>query len=186
MKINNYFKSIAIVLLILLSLSSLHSQSLKKLGAGLNEPVLSACSDSIGNIYAVSHKGASDSLKIYKFDVNSGTWSLFAAKKDGKYHALPVSIQSSFTIRNNVYVNYMIDSMRFEMYEVNQIYKNGLNKLGEWVRPTGNYSKSKALSKTKVRVNENNTFTIQIDGYGESKELSNEEFIRDMNKIMEH
>lgn len=120
MKINNYFKSIAIVLLILLSLSSLHSQSLKKLGAGLNEPVLSACSDSIGNIYAVSHKNASDSLKIYKFDVNSGTWSLFAAKKDGKYHALPVRIQSSFTIRNNVYVNYMIDSIRFEMYEINQ------------------------------------------------------------------
>jgi hypothetical protein len=40
--------------------------------------------------------------------------------KDGKYHALPVRIQSSFTIRNNFYVNYMIDSIRFEMYEINQ------------------------------------------------------------------
>ena len=40
-----------------------------------------------------------------------------------------------------------------------------------------NYSKSKELSKVKVRVNDNNTFQIQINGYPISKELSNEEFI---------
>ena len=82
--------------------------------------------------------------------------------------------------------NEMKDPTFKKMYEINHIYKNGLNKLGEWVRPTGNYSKSKELSKAKVRVNDNNTFQIQIDGYPISKELSNEEFILNMNKIMEY
>ena len=82
--------------------------------------------------------------------------------------------------------NEMKDPTFKKMYEINHTYKNGLNNLGEWVRPTGNYSKSKELSKAKVRVNDNNTFQIQIDGYPISKELSNEEFILNMNKIMEY
>lgn len=82
--------------------------------------------------------------------------------------------------------NEMKDPTFKKMYEVNQVYKNGLNKLGEWVRPTGNYSGSKELSKTKVKVNDDNTFQIQIDGYGESPKLNNEQFIQQMQSIMEY
>ena len=82
--------------------------------------------------------------------------------------------------------NEMKDPTFKKMYEINHIYKNGLNKLGEWVRPTGNYSKSKELSKTKVKVNDDNTFQIQIDGYGESPKMNNEQFIQQMQSIMEY
>ena len=99
-------------------------------------------------------------------------------------------LDSKGNVKANVVIsrtpNEMKDPTFKKMYEINHIYKNGLNKLGEWVRPTGNYSKSKELSKVKVRVNDNNTFQIQIDGYPISKELSNEEFILNMNKIMEY
>lgn len=99
-------------------------------------------------------------------------------------------LDSKGNVKANVVIsrtpNEMKDPTFKKMYEINHIYKNGLNKLGEWVRPTSNYSKSKELSKAKVRVNDNNTFQIQIDGYPISKELSNEEFILNMNKIMEY
>ena len=99
-------------------------------------------------------------------------------------------LDSKGNVKANVVIsrtpNEMKDPTFKKMYEINHTYKNGLNNLGEWVRPTGNYSKSKELSKAKVRVNDNNTFQIQIDGYPISKELSNEEFILNMNKIMEY
>ena len=82
--------------------------------------------------------------------------------------------------------NEMKDPTFKKMYEVNQIYKNGLNKLGEWVRPTGKYSGSKELAKTKVKVNDDNTFQIQIDGYGESPKMNNEQFIQQMQSIMQY
>jgi len=99
-------------------------------------------------------------------------------------------LDSKGNVKANVVIsrtrNEMDDPTFKKMYEISHVYKNGLNKLGEWVRPTGNYSKSKELSKAKIRVNDNNTFQIQMDGYPISKELSNEEFIRDMNKIMQY
>lgn len=82
--------------------------------------------------------------------------------------------------------NEMKDPTFKKMYEVNQIYKNGLNNLGEWVKPTGKYSGSKELSKTKVKVNDDNTFQIQIEGYGTSPKMDNEQFIQNMQLIMEN
>ena len=81
--------------------------------------------------------------------------------------------------------NEMKDPTFKKMYEINQVYKNGLNNLGDWVRPTGKYSGSKELAKTKVKVNDDNTFQIQIDGYGESPKMNNEQFIQHMQSIME-
>lgn len=82
--------------------------------------------------------------------------------------------------------NEMKDPTFKKMYEINQTYKSGLNNLGEWVRPTGKYSGSKELAKTKVKVNDDNTFQIQVDGYGESPKLNNEQFIQQMQSIMEY
>ncbi len=82
--------------------------------------------------------------------------------------------------------NEMKDPTFKKMQEVNQTYKNGLNNLGEWVRPVGKYSGSKELAKTKVKVNDDNTFQIQIDGYGESPKMNNEQFIQQMQSIMEY
>lgn len=82
--------------------------------------------------------------------------------------------------------NEMKDPTFKKMYEVNQIYKNGLNNLGEWVKPTGKYSGSKELSKTKVKVNDDNTFQIEIEGYGQSPKMNNEQFIQNMQLIMEN
>ena len=73
-----------------------------------------------------------------------------------------------------------------KMYEINHIYKNGLNNLGEWVKPTGKYSGNKELAKTKVKVNDDNTYQIQIDGYQESPKMNNEQFIQQMQSIMEY
>lgn len=99
-------------------------------------------------------------------------------------------LDSKGNVKANVVIsrtrNEMDDPTFKKMYEVNQVYKNGLNKLGEWVRPTGNYSGSKELSKTKVKVNDDNTFQIQIDGYGESPKMNNEQFIQQMQSIMEY
>ena len=82
--------------------------------------------------------------------------------------------------------NEMKDPTFKKMYEISHVYKNGLNKLGEWVRPTGKYSGSKELAKTKVKVNDDNTFQIQIDGYGESPKMNNEQFIQQMQSIMQY
>jgi len=82
--------------------------------------------------------------------------------------------------------NEMKDPTFKKMYEINQTYKNGLNNLGDWVRPTGKYSGSKELAKTKVKVNDDNTFQIQIDGYGESPKMNNEQFIQQMQSIMQY
>lgn len=82
--------------------------------------------------------------------------------------------------------NEMKDPTFKKMYEINQTYKSGLNNLGEWVRPTGKYSGSKELAKTKVKVNDDNTFQIQIEGYGTSPKMNNEQFIQHMQSIMEN
>jgi hypothetical protein len=99
-------------------------------------------------------------------------------------------LDSKGNVKSNVVIsrtpNEMKDPTFKKMYEISHVYKNGLNKLGEWVRPTGNYSGSKELSKTKVKVNEDNTFQIQIDGYGESSKMNNEQFIQQMQSIMEY
>ena len=99
-------------------------------------------------------------------------------------------LDSKGNVKANVVIsrtpNEMKDPTFKKMYEISHVYKNGLNKLGEWVRPTGNYSGSKELSKTKVKVNDDNTFQIQIDGYGESPKLNNEQFIQQMQSIMEY
>ena len=99
-------------------------------------------------------------------------------------------LDSKGNVKANVVIsrtpNEMKDPTFKKMQEINQTYKNGLNNLGEWIRPTGKYSRNKELAKAKIKVNDNNTFQIQMDGYPISKELSNEEFIRDMNKIMQY
>ena len=82
--------------------------------------------------------------------------------------------------------NEMKDPTFKKMYEINHTYKNGLNNLGEWVRPIGKYSGSRELAKTKVKVNDDNTFQIQIDGYQESPKMNNEQFIQQMQSIMEY
>ena len=82
--------------------------------------------------------------------------------------------------------NEMKDPTFKKMQEINQTYKTGLNNLGEWVRPIGKYSGSRELSKTRVKINEDNTFQIQVDGYGESPKLNNEQFIQQMQLIMEY
>lgn len=99
-------------------------------------------------------------------------------------------LDSKGNVKANVVIsrtpNEMKDPTFKKMYEINHIYKNGLNKLGEWVRPTGKYSGSKELAKTKVKVNDDNTFQIQIDGYGESPKMNNEQFIQQMQSIMQY
>jgi hypothetical protein len=99
-------------------------------------------------------------------------------------------LDSKGNVKANVVIsrtpNEMKDPTFKKMYEISHIYKNGLNKLGEWIRPTGNYSGSKELAKTKVKVNDDNTFQIQIDGYGESPKMNNEQFIQQMQSIMEY
>jgi hypothetical protein len=82
--------------------------------------------------------------------------------------------------------NEMKDPTFKKMYEINQSYKTGLNNLGEWVKLSGKYSGSKELSKTKVKVNDDNTFQIQVDGYETSPKLNNEQFIQQMQSIMEY
>jgi len=82
--------------------------------------------------------------------------------------------------------NEMKDPTFKKMQEINQTYKSGLNNLGEWVRPVGKYSGSKELAKTRVKVNDDNTFQIQVNGYQESPKMNNEEFIQQMQSIMEY
>lgn len=122
MKINNYFKSIAIVLLILLSLSSLHSQSLKKLGAGLNEPVLSACSDDAGNIYAVCRNQRGDSLIVNYFNTINQSWTRLSKI------TLLYSTPNCFFINNNLYVMFL-DSIDFNTYYVRYSLKKFSNNI---------------------------------------------------------
>ena len=99
-------------------------------------------------------------------------------------------LDSKGNVKANVVIsrtpNEMKDPTFKKMYEINHTYKNGLNNLGEWVRPIGKYSGSRELAKTKVKVNDDNTFQIQIDGYGESPKLNNEQFIQQMQSIMEY
>ena len=99
-------------------------------------------------------------------------------------------LDSKGNVKANVVIsrtsNEMKDPTFKKMYEINHTYKNGLNNLGEWVRPTGKYSGSRELAKTKVKVNDDNTFQIQIDGYGESPKMNNEQFIQQMQSIMEY
>jgi len=99
-------------------------------------------------------------------------------------------LDSEGNVKANVVIsrtpNEMKDPTFKKMYEINQTYKSGLNNLGEWVRPTGKHSGSKELAKTKVKVNDDNTFQIQIDGYGESPKMNNEQFIQQMQSIMEY
>lgn len=82
--------------------------------------------------------------------------------------------------------NEMKDPTFKKMYEINQLYKNGLNKLGEWVKPTSKYSGSQELSKARIKVNDDNTFQIKMEGYEESPKLNNEQFIQQMQMIMQY
>ena len=99
-------------------------------------------------------------------------------------------LDSKGNVKANVVIsrtpNEMKDPTFKKMYEINQIYKTGLNNLGEWVKPTGKYSGNKELAKTKVKVNDDNTYQIQIDGYQESPKMNNEQFIQQMQSIMEY
>ena len=99
-------------------------------------------------------------------------------------------LDSKGNVKANVVIsrtpNEMKDPTFKKMQEVNQTYKAGLNNLGEWVRPVGKYSGSKELAKTRVRVNDDNTFQIQLDGYQESPKMNNEQFIQQMQSIMEY
>ena len=99
-------------------------------------------------------------------------------------------LDSKGNVKSNVVIsrtpNEMTDPTFKKMYEINQIYKTGLNNLGEWVKPTGKYSGNKELAKTKVKVNDDNTYQIQIDGYQESPKMNNEQFIQQMQSIMEY
>ena len=96
--------------------------------------------------------------------------------------------------KGNVKANVVISRTRNEindptfkkMYEINQSYKSGLNNLGDWVRPSGKYSGNKELSKARIKVNDDNTFQIKMDGYEESPRMDNAQFIQQMQSIMEH
>jgi hypothetical protein len=99
-------------------------------------------------------------------------------------------LDSAGNVKANVVIsrtpNEMKDPTFKKMQEINQTYKNGLNNLGEWVRPHGKYSGSKELPKARIKVNDDNTFQIQMDGYQESPKMDNEQFIQQMQSIMEH
>jgi hypothetical protein len=82
--------------------------------------------------------------------------------------------------------NEMKDPTFKKMQEINQVYKNGLNNLSEWIRPTGKYSQSGELPKVKIKVNDDHTFQIKPDGYPESPKMNNEQFIQQMQSIMEY
>ncbi len=163
MKINNYFKSIAIVLLILSSLSSLHSQSLKKLGVGLNEPVLAACSDSIGNIYAVCRKDALDSIKIFKYDKSIGNWSLYA-KNIINASMSSFNDFSCFTLKNNFYLNSLIDSNHFELYEINQ---NAWSRKAKFTQQNTNFYQINSMFKKN-----NNNFGVFYGNFDTINQMS--------------
>ena len=99
-------------------------------------------------------------------------------------------LDSKGNVKANVVIsrtrNEMNDPTFKKMYEINQSYKSGLNNLGDWVRPSGKYSGSKELSKARIKVNDDNTFQIKMDGYEESPRMDNAQFIQQMQSIMEH
>lgn len=47
-------------------------------------------------------------------------------------------------------------------YEINQIYRNALTDFGNWVQPSGSYSKSSNIKKYKVRYNQDGTFQLKF------------------------
>lgn len=99
-------------------------------------------------------------------------------------------LDSKGNVKANVVIsrtrNEMNDPTFKKMYEINQSYKSGLNNLGDWVRPSGKYSGSKELSKARIKVNDDNTFQIKMNGYEESPRMDNAQFIQQMQSIMEH
>ena len=99
-------------------------------------------------------------------------------------------LDSKGNVKANVVIsrtrNEMDDPTFKKMYEINQSYKAGLNKLGEYIRPSGKYSGNKELSKARIKVNDDNTFQIKMDGYEESPKMDNAQFIQQMQSIMEH
>ncbi|MES2616289.1 MAG: T9SS type A sorting domain-containing protein [Bacteroidota bacterium] len=63
-------------LLLLFTALGMHAQGLKRMGDGLKGKVLCTCTDSIGNIYAVT-KVPSDSFIVNKWTVSTKKWAVY-------------------------------------------------------------------------------------------------------------
>lgn len=63
-------------LLLLMTAMGMHGQGLKRMGDGLKGKVLCTCTDSVGNIYAVT-KVPSDSFIVNKWTVSAKKWSVY-------------------------------------------------------------------------------------------------------------
>jgi len=70
------------------------------------------------------------------------------------------------------------------MYEINHIYRNAVNKLGEYVHPTGKYSGSKQVKDYFVKYTDDGMFVIKHKGYPESKPMNANEFQLNMRQIL--
>jgi hypothetical protein len=68
-------------------------------------------------------------------------------------------------------------------YEINQVYKNAVQKFGDWVTATGRYSGNENLKGTQIRYNEDGTIDMR-KGNAKAEKLSPAEFSTEMEDLM--
>lgn len=107
-------KYLALLIVFYLFFNSAAAQIVNDLGRGLATSPLTVCSDSLGNIYAVTgdRYGTRDSLTVQKWDAANRTWSKYALLVE-RYHTRSGRSMACGFINNTFYLMYIYNNFYF-------------------------------------------------------------------------